>query len=128
MSLPSSITHAAWGVEHSLAAPFNTCVVTDYSENTESQHQYEYDQRGAVAGAVVYDKRVTITATIQVPKNISLPAVGALIAIDGKSCLLTSCDVVQNNQAYRKVSITAERYSTDFSNSNVISATGSSEA
>lgn len=77
---------------------------------------------------MVYDKRVTITATIQVPKNISLPAVGALITIDGKSCLLTSCDVVQNNQAYRKVSITAERYSTDFSNSNVISATGSSEA
>ena len=123
MSNPSSINHAAWGVEHNLAAPFDSCVVTDYSENSESQHQYEYDQQGAVAGAVVYDTRVTLTASIQAPKSIELPKVGELLAIDAKQWLLTACDVVQNNQAFRKVSITAERYNEPFSASNIIDKT-----
>lgn len=124
--LPANIQHAAWGVEHALGTPFDTCVVTDYAENAESQHQYEYDQKGAVAGAVAYDRRITVTATIQVPKTITLPEAGTLITIDKKQFLLTSCNVVQNNQSFRKVSITAERYVETFSNNNVIQAGGTS--
>ena len=124
--LPANIQHAAWGVEHALGTPFDTCVVTDYAENAESQHQYEYDQKGAVAGAAIYDKRITVTATIQVPKTITLPEAGTLITIGEKEFLLTSCNVVQNNQSFRKVSITAERYVETFSNNNVIQAGGTS--
>lgn len=124
MSLPTNLAHASWGVEHGLGAPFDTCVVTDYAENSESQHQFEYDQKGAVAGAVAYDRRTTVTATIQVPKTIALPKAGTLIAIDGEQFLLTACNVVQNNQSFRKVSITAERYHEAFSSSNVIDETG----
>ncbi|MGN0890527.1 MAG: hypothetical protein ACI4W7_02625 [Candidatus Spyradenecus sp.] len=121
-TLPANIQHAAWGVEHSLGEPFNTCVVTDYAINTELLHQPEYDQQGAVAGTTCYDTHVTLSATIQVPKGITLPTVGSLISVDDKNFLLLTCEVVQNNQAYRKLSITAERYDNDFDTSNIITA------
>lgn len=125
-TLPQNITHAAWGVDHGLPTPFDTCVVTDYAESREPQQQYEYDQKGAVCGCVKFDTRISISATIQVPKDITLPTEGSTLIVkegegtDGsKVYLITSLTINQTNRDYRKVSLTLERYSNAFSNNNV---------
>lgn len=118
-TLPTSIAHAAWGVENNLPAPFDACVITDYSETRETQQQYEYDQKGAVCGCVKYDTRVAISATIQVPNNITLPDEGSLLTVDKQVFILTSITINQNNRDYRKVSIALERFSNAFDTTNV---------
>lgn len=107
---PESITHAEWGVSVLLAAPYAGCTVTDYDETTEPVHQNELDQKGAVVGDVVYDRKTTITFTAQIPDGLTHPKAGEMITVNGKTAQVTRVEIVQSNQAYQKVSITAEAF------------------
>ncbi|MEG2613758.1 MAG: hypothetical protein RR996_01825 [Alistipes sp.] len=104
------IKHASYGVSHTLPAPFNECVVTDFSDTSETLHAYEYDNVGAVIGDTVYDRHGTATATIQVPTALTLPKGGEIMTIDSIVYAVMSCNLVQSNKDYNKVQLTLERY------------------
>lgn len=78
---PASPNHAAWGVSETLPDPYASCVITDWSETEEPQHQYEYDQQGAVIGDTVYDRRFALSLTVQIPKNQTHPKTGSTLTL-----------------------------------------------
>lgn len=117
--LPSGLKHAHWGVGIELPAPYVGCVVTDYSETDEPQHQYEYDQKGSVVGDTVYDRRRSISCTVQVPKEVEHPQSGTVLTIGDKGYIVINVNVIQNNQSYRKVQLTLERWTNDVTPTDV---------
>lgn len=120
--LPSGIKHAHWGVGIELPAPYAGCVVTDCSETDEAQHQYEYDQQGSVVGDVVYDRHYTFTCTVQVPKEVAHPQSGTVLTIGEKTYTVLNVTTIQNNQSYRKVQLTLERWTNDVTPTDVTAA------
>ncbi len=110
---PSSPVHAAWGVVETLPSPYTGCVVTDCSETEEPQHQYEYDQQGAVIGDTVYDRRFTLSLTVQIPQTQTHPKTGTCLTFRDSSYIVTAVNVLQNNRDYRKVQLSLERWHND---------------
>lgn len=110
---PASPNHAAWGVAETLPSPYANCVITDWSETEEPQHQYEYDQQGAVIGDVVYDRRFALSLTVQVPKTQTHPKTGTTLTINEKVYIVTAVNVIQNNRDYKKVQLSLERWHND---------------
>lgn len=117
--LPSGLKHAHWGVGIELPTPYAGCVVTDLSATDEAQHQYEYDQQGSVVGDTVYDHRYSIACTVQVPQTVEHPKSGTVLTIDGKLYIVISVAEIQNNQSYRKVQLSLERWANDVTPTDV---------
>lgn len=110
---PASPNHAAWGVSETLPSPYTGCVITDWSETEEPQHQYEYDQQGAVIGDVVYDRRFALSLTVQIPKTLTHPKTGTTLTLREKTYIVTAVNVIQNNRDFRKVQLSLERWHND---------------
>lgn len=96
---------ATWGVTGSAGV---SGIVTDIEVNEEAQTAPEYNEVGAVVKQTLYDTHTTVTATIEVASGTSLPTIGASISIGGKSGYVRSARKVESNQAYQKISVTAE--------------------
>ena len=66
-----------------------------------------------------------MTVTVEVASGTSKPAAGASITIGGVSGYVVSSKVVESNQAYRKIHITAECY-TNCTSATAVATTGGS--
>lgn len=98
---------ASWGV--GTASPV-TGVMTDYSDSTEAVDAPEQNEVGQVIGDTVYDKRETVNCTVQVAAGTAKPDVGSQISINSKNYIVKNSTVTENNNSYRKIAVTAERY------------------
>lgn len=99
---------ASWGVTGSAGV---TGIVTDIDSGSEPVLAPEYNELGQVVKQTHYDTVTTATATIEVAAGTNPPAAGAQITINGVTGYVKSARVVESNQAYRKISVTVEKYS-----------------
>lgn len=102
---------ASWGINSGLSASsVVTGVVTDYEEASEPVLSPEQNEVGSVINQTMYDKHETCSFTVQVAAGTSKPDAGAAITVGGKSFYVTSARITENNVAYRKIAVQAERY------------------
>lgn len=111
---PTTITTPGWGVNKTLATPFNTCIITDWECADETQAAYCQDQNGAVVHRQDYDKKTTVTATLMAPTSVTLPTFtdgsNATLKVGTQTFAILSCREVQSNRDFRKLILTLERY------------------
>lgn len=102
---------AQWGVAGALGdSGAVTGVVTSISWGEEAQTAPQYDEKGAVRQVTHYDTHKTMNATVEVAADTAAPAPGTAISIGGVSGYVVSAEVVEDNQAYRKINIRAEAW------------------
>lgn len=106
--MAASTTKASWGVNGSVDKVSG--VVTDLEIGHEAILGTQQNELGAVIQQTMYDKKTTMTATVEVASTINLPAHGAAVTIAGKAGYITSARLIENNTSYKKISITAEFY------------------
>lgn len=102
---------ASWGVTGSASGAGSvTGIITDIESGSEAVLAPEYNEAGQVVRQTHYDTKTTMSVTVEVAANVDAPAAGSAITINGVSGYVTSARVVESNQAYRKISISAECY------------------
>ena len=101
---------ASWGVTDGTTVTNVTGVITDCEVNGEPVLAPEYNEIGAVIKQTQYDTHTTVDVTVEVAANVSAPVAGASIMIAGVAGYVTRSRVVESNQAYRKILISAECY------------------
>ena len=116
---------ASWGVSTNSTVQSVTGVVTDIEIGEDSVLAPEYNEVGQVIKQTHYDTKKTMTVTVEVASGTSKPAAGASITIGGVSGYVVSSKVVESNQAYRKIHITAECY-TNCTSATAVATTGGS--
>lgn len=99
---------ATWGVTSTCSGVSG--IVTDIEVNEEAQTAPEYNEVGAVVKQTHYDTHTTVNATVEVAAGTSLPTSGSSITIAGKSGYVRTARLVESNQAYQKIAVTAERW------------------
>lgn len=99
---------ASWGVTSTCTGV--TGVVTSLEVATEGSLAPEQNEIGAVIKMTKYDDHTTMNATIEVASGTALPEIGKAISIGGKTGFVTKASVIEDNNAYRKISVTAEAY------------------
>ena len=99
---------AAWGVQGGVNGV--TGIVTSIGQEDEAVLAPEYNEAGQVVKQTMYDRKTTLTCTIEVAAGTALPKVGEAITINGKQGYITRASLAEENQAYRKISVTAEVY------------------
>ena len=116
---------ASWGIGTNSTVNTVTGVVTDIEIGEDSVLAPEYNEVGQVIKQTHYDTKKTMTATVEVASGTSKPAAGAAITIGGVSGYVVSSKIVESNQAYRKIQITAECY-TNCTSATAVTTTGGS--
>lgn len=121
---------ASWGVSDSVATGITNIVsgvVTDFDETAENVLAQEQNEIGSTIGQILYDQHFTANMTIQVAAGTEKPDAGAQITIGGKQYYVTSSRVTENNTSFRKIAVTAERYTycNSVTNASGYSASGS---
>lgn len=102
---------ASWGVTTAIGADSPVSgVVTDYEDSCEPILAPEQNEVGSIINQTMYDKHETCSFTVQVAAGTAKPAAGAAVTVGGKTYYVTSARVTENNGAYRKISMQAERY------------------
>lgn len=102
---------ASWGVSTAIGSDSPvTGVVTDYEDACEPVLAPEQNEVGSTINQTMYDKHYTCSFTVQVAKGTAKPDGGKQIAVNGENWYVTSSRVTENNNAYRKIAIQAERY------------------
>lgn len=99
---------AAWGVQGGVTGV--TGIVTGLGQEEEPILAPEYNEAGQVCKQTKYDEKTTLTCTVEVAAGTSLPQKGAQISINGKQGYVVRATLTEDNQAYRKISVTAEFY------------------
>lgn len=99
---------ASWGVTGKCTAING--IVTSISRDEEPILAPEYNEAGQVIRQLKYDNLTTIQATIEVAAGTDLPENEKPITIDGKQGYVKRATLVEDNQAYRKISVTVEFY------------------
>ena len=104
-------TLAQWGVVGAVGGSAAVAgIVTSISWGEEAQTAPQYDEKGAVCQVTHYDTHKTMNATVEVAAGTAAPSAGASITIGGVSGYVVSAEVVEDNQAYRKINIRAEAW------------------
>lgn len=85
-------------------------VITEVSSSVEMLATQETDEDGAVCGQFLYDRKYSVSVTVQAPAGAEPPAPGDPIDVDGYPYYVVSAQEMEANQAYRKISVTAEAY------------------
>lgn len=106
---------AEWGVTGSVSGgSWGTGVVTDVQTHVEFSTSPELNEVGAVIQQAKYDEHFTGSATIQVKHGVALPKSTATISLKaGNETVqgyVTSCDIIESNQAYVKVQVSIEKF------------------
>jgi hypothetical protein len=101
---------ASWGVQNRTSPSGVTGVVTDYDESVEPVAAPLQDEVGADIGHTVYDKKTTVTMTVQCKANSSLPAVDSLFTVGNKTGYVDRANITENNSSYMKFSVTVSRF------------------
>lgn len=101
---------AAWGVSDGTSVTNVTGVITDVDAGGEPILAPEYNEIGAVIKQTMYDEHKTIDVTVEVASGTEKPASGASITIAGVAGYVARARIVESNQAYRKIIISAEAY------------------
>lgn len=99
---------AHWGVSGGVTGV--TGIVTSLGEAKEPIMAPEYNEIGQVVKQTKYDELTTLTATVEVAQGTALPDANNQITINGKKGYVKRAELVEDNQAYRKISITVELY------------------
>ena len=101
---------ASWGVSGGTSVTNVTGVITDVDVGGEPVLAPEYNEVGAVIKQTMYDEHKTVDVTVEVAAGTAKPASGASITIAGVEGYVTRARIVESNQAYRKIIISAEAY------------------
>lgn len=99
---------ASWGVTGAVTGVSG--IVTSIGHDDEAVLAPEYNEAGQVVKQTLYDVHTTLDATVEVAAGTALPAVGSQITIDGKQGYVVKAKLAEDNQAYRKISLTVELY------------------
>ncbi len=115
---------ASWGVTGALSGTGSvTGIITDIDDGAEAILAPEYNEVGQVVKQVHYDTKKTVSCTVEVAANTDKPAPGTAITINDVAGYVVNSKVVESNQAYRKIQITAECYS----NCSAVTTVGGSD-
>ena len=106
MSSTKSAT-GTWGVAHR-GNPIGG-VLVDFQINCEPMLYSETDALGTIVGQFVYDSHMTATLTAVVGSEAAISA-GDSVSVNGSTLYVTSAQVIESNQAFCKIQVTAERY------------------
>ena len=100
---------ASWGVY----GTFNdvTGVVTDLSISESALTGAEQNEVGSIIQQTLYDVHSTVTVTVGVASDEQPPDIGGQVTIANVKYYVTSAEIIESNSSYRKIRITAERYS-----------------
>ena len=101
---------ASWGVSGGTSVSTVTGVITDIDVGGEPILAPEYNEIGAVIKQTMYDEHTTVDVTVEVAAGTSKPDSGASITIAGVAGYVVRARIVENNQAYRKILVSAEAY------------------
>ena len=100
---------AKWGTRQvSGAATYG--VVTSFERISDMMSQNETNEDGAVCRVVMYDVRSRIVFCVQASANATLPEVGKQITVDGVGGWIQHAELIEQNQAFKKIRITMEKY------------------
>lgn len=103
---------ASWGVTGAVSGTGSvTGIITDIDDTAEAILAPEYNEIGQVVKQTHYDTKKTVSCTVEVSAGTGKPATGTAITINGVAGYVINSKVVESNQAYRKIQITAECYS-----------------
>lgn len=106
----TTVGTAAWGVSDGSTVTNVSGVITDIEVAGEPLLSPEYNEVGAVIKQTLYDKHETVDVTVEVASGTTKPDAGASITIAGVAGYVVRARVVESNQAYRKIIISAEAY------------------
>ncbi len=109
MANPTTEGNAAWGVQNGVTGVANG-ITTDLEISHEGQLANELNEVGAVVRVTKYDVHYSLNATIEVPAGTEPPEPGQTISVDGKTYMVETARVTESNQAYRKIVVTASRW------------------
>ena len=101
---------ASWGVSDGTSVTNVSGVITDIDIGGEPILSPEYNEIGAVIKQTMYDEHSTVDVTVEVASGTAKPVPGASITIAGVAGYVVRSRVVESNQAYRKILISAEAY------------------
>ena len=101
---------ASWGIKDGTTIGGVSGVITDIEVGGEPVLAPEYNEIGAVIKQTKYDTHTTIDVTVEVASTTEPPDDGASITIAGVACYVTRARLIESNQAYRKIAISAEAY------------------
>lgn len=108
----TSTGSASWGVTGAVSGTGSvTGIITDIDDGAEAILAPEYNEIGQVVKQTHYDTKKTVSCTVEVAAGTGKPAPGTAITINGVAGYVLNSKVVESNQAYRKIHITAECYS-----------------
>jgi len=108
MATKTTAGTAAWGVQGSVSGVSG--IVTSIGQDEEPILAPEYNEVGQVVRQTHYDTKTTVSCTVEVAAGTALPSAGAQITINGKQGYVVKASLAEDNQAYRKISVTAEFY------------------
>lgn len=100
---------ASWGVYGTFTDV--TGVITDLSISQSALTGAEQNEVGSIIQQTLYDVHSTITVTVGVDSDEQPPDIGQQVTIANVKYYVTSAEIIESNSAYRKIRITAERYS-----------------
>lgn len=99
-----------WGVSgRNISSPAG--VLLDFQESSDVSYYTETDRKGSVTGHFAYDVKKAVSLTVNVSSSAEVPSAGEQIQVDGVAYYVTSAQVIESNRAYKKVSVSAEKYS-----------------
>ena len=103
---------ASWGVKtnHRGAPTGVTGVVTDYDESLEPIMAALQDEVGADIGHTIYDKKTSVSVTIQCKASSVLPAVDSTLTINNVTFYVDRANITENNQSYMKFAVSLSRF------------------
>ena len=102
--------NASWGISDGTSVTNVSGVITDIDVGEDPQMEPQRNEIGAVIKQTKYDTHTTIDVTVEVASTTEPPDDGASITIAGVACYVTRARLIESNQAYRKIAISAEAY------------------
>ena len=101
---------ASWGIKDGTTVGDVSGIITDIEVGGEPVLAPEYNEIGAVVKQTQYDTHTTVDVTVEVASTTEPPDAGASITIAGVEGYVTRARIIESNQAYRKIAISAEAY------------------
>ena len=102
---------ASWGVKTVSGSVANvTGVVTDFSRSVEPVSSPLPSETGSDIGHTIYDRKTSISATVQCKNTAAIPAVDSIITVAGERYYVDRAELTESNQSYTKFSLSASRF------------------
>ena len=105
----TALHYAKWGTRQVPGAA-TYGVVTSFEKISDMMSQNETDEDGAVCRMVMYDERTRIVFCVQASASATVPEIGRHITVDGVSGWIQHAELIEQNQAFKKIRITMEKY------------------